>query len=57
MLSQSNVRHGKAGVPIGEMAEDIARRKRLGPIIVRPELDENGMCTISTVGRRFRALE
>jgi len=50
MLSQSNVRHVKAGVSIEELAEDIA-----------PVLDdsgaETGMYTIPAGGRRFRALE
>src|SRR6056297_2947268 len=61
MLSQSNVRHVKAGVSIEELAEDIARRTLLSSITVRPELDENGaetgMYTIPAGGRRFRALE
>jgi len=42
MLSQSNVRHVKAGVSIEELAEDIARRTLLGSITVRPVLDEGG---------------
>lgn len=61
MLSQSNVRHVKAGVSIEELAEDIARRTLLSSITVRPVLDENdaetGMYTIPAGGRRFRALE
>jgi ParB family chromosome partitioning protein len=36
MLSQSNVRHVKAGVSIEELAEDIARRTLLSSITVRP---------------------
>ncbi|GAA6176389.1 ParB/RepB/Spo0J family partition protein [Sulfitobacter pacificus] len=61
MLSQSNVRHVKAGVSIEELAEDIARRTLLASITVRPALDdsgaETGMFTIPAGGRRFRALE
>lgn len=61
MLSQSNVRHVKAGVSIEELAEDIARRTLLASITVRPVLDDNGaetgMFTIPAGGRRFRALE
>ena len=61
MLSQSNVRHVKAGVSIEELAEDIARRTLLASITVRPVLDdsgaETGMYTIPAGGRRFRALE
>ena len=61
MLSQSNVRHVKAGVSIEELAEDIARRTLLSSITVRPVLDdsgaETGMYTIPAGGRRFRALE
>ncbi|KAA2312729.1 DNA-binding protein [Puniceibacterium sp. HSS470] len=61
MLSQSNVRHVKAGVSIEELAEDIARRTLLSSITVRPVLDESGaetgMYSIPAGGRRFRALE
>ena len=61
VLSQSNVRHVKAGVSIEELAEDIARRTLLSSITVRPVLDdygaETGMFTIPAGGRRFRALE
>ena len=61
MLSQSNVRHVKAGVSIEELAEDITRRTLLSSITVRPVLDdsgaETGMYTIPAGGRRFRALE
>ena len=61
MLSQSNVRHVKAGVSIEELAEDIARRTLLSSITVRPVRDESGaetgMYTIPAGGRRFRALE
>jgi hypothetical protein len=36
LLSQSNVRHIKAGVSIEELAEDIARRTLLQSVIMRP---------------------
>ena len=42
MLSQSNVRHVKAGVSIEELAEDIARRTLLSAITAPPMLDESG---------------
>jgi len=61
LLSQSNVRHTKAGVSIEELAEDIARRTLLASLTVRPVLDESGaetgMFEIPAGGRRFRALE
>jgi len=61
LLSQSNVRHIKAGVSIEELAEDIARRTLLASLTVRPVLDETGaetgMFEIPAGGRRFRALE
>jgi ParB family transcriptional regulator, chromosome partitioning protein len=61
VLSQSNVRHIKAGLSIEELAEDIARRTLLASITVRPILDdtggETGMYSIPAGGRRFRALE
>ena len=61
LLSQSNVRHVKAGVSIEELAEDIARRTLLASLTVRPVLDETGtetgMFEIPAGGRRFRALE
>ena len=61
MLSQSNVRHVKAGVSIEELAEDIARRTLLASLTVRPVLDESGaetgMFEIPAGGRRYRALE
>ncbi|MDW3224291.1 MAG: ParB/RepB/Spo0J family partition protein [Paracoccaceae bacterium] len=61
LLSQSNVRHIKAGVSIEELAEDIARRTLLASLTVRPVLDENGtetgMFEIPAGGRCFRALE
>lgn len=61
VLSQSNVRRVKAGVSIGELAEDIARRTLLQGLNVRPVLDEaggeTGMFEIPAGGRRYRALE
>lgn len=61
VLSQSNVRHIKAGVAIEELAQDIARRTLLQSLTVRPVLDEAGAETgtyeIPAGGRRFRALE
>jgi ParB family chromosome partitioning protein len=61
LLSQSNVRHIKAGVSIEELVEDISRRTLLASLTVRPVLDENGaetgMFEIPAGGRRFRALE
>ena len=60
LLSQSNVRHIKAGVSIDELAEDIARRTLLQSIMVRPVRDaegaETGMYEIPAGGRRYRAL-
>src|SRR5712672_524787 len=61
VLSQSNVRRIKAGVSIGELADDIARRTLLQSLTVRPVLDEEGaetgMYEIPAGGRRYRALE
>lgn len=61
VLSQSNVRHLKAGVSIEDLAEDIARRGLLQSLNVRPILDsegaETGMFEIPAGGRRHRALE
>ena len=61
VLSQSNVRRLKAGVPIEELAEDIARRTLLQSLSVRPVVDgagkETGMFEVPAGGRRFRALE
>ncbi|MBB4287895.1 ParB/RepB/Spo0J family partition protein [Roseospira goensis] len=61
VLSQSNVRHVKAGVSVEELAEDIARRTLLASLTVRPVLDESGaetgMFEIPAGGRRYRALE
>jgi len=60
LLSQSNVRHIKAGVSIEELAEDIARRTLIQSIMVRPVRDaegvETGMYEIPAGGRRYRAL-
>lgn len=60
-LSQSNVRRVKAGVSIGELAADIARRTLLQSLNVRPLLDaegqETGRFEVPAGGRRFRALE
>ncbi len=59
-LSQSNVRHIKAGVSVEELAEDIARRGLLQSLNVRPVLDADGVETgtfeIPAGGRRFQAL-
>ena len=61
VLSQSNVRRVKAGVSIGELAEDIVRRTLLQSLNVRPILDDEGQDTdrfeVPAGGRRFRALE
>ncbi len=60
LLSQSNVRHVKAGVSIEELAEDIARRGLLMGLSVRAVVDEagleTGMYEIPAGGRRYRAL-
>jgi ParB family chromosome partitioning protein len=60
VLSQSNVRRVKAGVSIGELADDIARRTLLQSLNVRPMLDEagdeTGMYEVPAGGRRYRAL-
>ncbi len=60
VLSQSNVRHVKAGVSIDELAEDIARRGLLMGLSVRAVADdagvETGMYEIPAGGRRYRAL-
>ena len=61
VLSQSNVRRVKAGVSIGELAEDIVRRTLLQSLNVRPILDakgkETGRFEVPAGGRRYRALE
>jgi len=60
LISQSNVRHVKAGVSIEELAEDIARRGLLMGLSVRAVVDEagveTGMFEIPAGGRRYRAL-
>ena len=60
LLSQSNVRHVKAGVSLEELAEDIARRGLLMGLSVRAVTDEagdeTGMYEIPAGGRRYRAL-
>ena len=60
VLSQSNVRHVKAGVSTDELAEDIARRGLLMGLSVRAVADdagvETGMYEIPAGGRRYRAL-
>ena len=60
LLSQSNVRHVKAGVSLEELAEDIARRGLLQGLSVRAVSDEagveTGMFEIPAGGRRYRAL-
>ncbi|MGV7122361.1 ParB/RepB/Spo0J family partition protein [Sphingopyxis sp. 550A] len=61
VLSQANVRRVKAGVSIGELAADIARRTLLQSLNVRPQLgddgEETGLFEIPAGGRRYRALE
>lgn len=61
VLSQANVRRVKAGVSIGELADDIARRTLLQSLNVRPQRtddgDETGFFEIPAGGRRYRALE
>lgn len=61
VLSQSNVRRVKAGVSIGELANDIVRRTLLQSLNVRPILDdegnETGQFEVPAGGRRYRALE
>ena len=60
LLSQSNVRHVKAGVSLEELTEDIARRGLLQGLSVRAVADEagveTGMFEIPAGGRRYRAL-
>jgi ParB family transcriptional regulator, chromosome partitioning protein len=61
VLSQSNVRRTKAGISIEDLAEDIARRRLLQGLNVRPIFDadgqESGMFDVPAGGRRYRALE
>jgi ParB family transcriptional regulator, chromosome partitioning protein len=61
VLSQSNVRHVKAGISIAELAEGIAARTLLQSLNVRAIIDaegnETGMFEVPAGGRRYRALE
>lgn len=61
LLSQSNVRHVKAGVSLEELAEDIAQRTLIHGLSVRAVVDADGIPTgmfeIPAGGRRYRALE
>jgi ParB family chromosome partitioning protein len=61
VLSQSNVRRVKSGISIEDLAEDIARRKLLQSLNVRPIFDADGqetdMWEVPAGGRRYRALE
>ena len=61
VLSQSNVRRVKAGISIGELADDIYHRTLLQSLNVRAQRDaegkETGIFEVPAGGRRFRALE
>ncbi|MGY4299866.1 ParB family chromosome partitioning protein [Bradyrhizobium sp. i1.4.4] len=61
VLSQSNVRHVKAGISIEQLAESIAQRTLLQSLNVRAVVDaegnETGMFEVPAGGRRYRALE
>ena len=61
VLSQSNVRHVKAGISIEQLAESIAQRTLLQSLSVRAVVDadgtETGMFEVPAGGRRYRALE
>ncbi|MGY4509627.1 ParB-like chromosome segregation protein Spo0J [Bradyrhizobium sp. USDA 3650] len=61
VLSQSNVRHVKAGISIEQLAESIAQRTLLQSLNVRAAVDtegnETGMFEVPAGGRRYRALE
>lgn len=61
LLSQSNVRHVKAGLSMEQLAEDIARRALLTSLTVRQMLDEHrtetGVFEIPPGGLRYRPLE
>lgn len=61
VLSQKNVRRIKNGVTIEELAADIAHRRLLESLNVRPMLDEKGeetgMFEVPAGGRRFLAIE
>ncbi|RWE19195.1 MAG: ParB/RepB/Spo0J family partition protein, partial [Mesorhizobium sp.] len=60
VLSQKNVRRVKDGVSIEQLADDIARRKLLQSLNVRPVLAEDGQETgtfeVPAGGRRYLAL-
>lgn len=60
VLSQSNVRRIKAGIPVEELAKYIARRELLRSLSVRSVLTEHepetGKFEIPASGRRFQAL-
>lgn len=60
VLSQMNVRRVKDGVSIEQLADDIARRKLLQSLNVRPVLAEDGQETgtfeVPAGGRRYLAL-
>ncbi|MFG3598402.1 ParB/RepB/Spo0J family partition protein [Bradyrhizobium sp. RDI18] len=61
VLSQSNVRHVKAGISIEQLAESIAARTLLQSLNVRAIVDADGnetsMFEVPAGGRRYRALE
>src|SRR6266513_1582291 len=61
VLSQSNVRHVKAGISIEQLAESIVQRTLLQSLNVRTVVDaegnETGMFEVPAGGRRYRALE
>ncbi|APG09511.1 DNA-binding protein [Bradyrhizobium japonicum] len=61
VLSQSNVRHVRAGISIEQLAESIAHRTLLQSLNVRAVVDaegnETGMFEVPAGGRRYRALE
>ncbi|MCS3765571.1 MULTISPECIES: ParB/RepB/Spo0J family partition protein [Bradyrhizobium] len=61
LLSQSNVRHVKAGISIEQLAESIAQRTLLQSLNARAVVDaegnETGMFEVPAGGRRYRALE
>ena len=61
VLSQSNVRHVKAGISIEQLAESIAQRTLLQSLNVRAVVgadgNETGMFEVPAGGRRYRALE
>ena len=61
VLSQSNVRHVKAGISVEQLAESIAQQTVLQSLNVRAVVDaegtETGMFEVPAGGRRYRALE